>query len=127
LPYHILNVDSNDRIFIGNDAFKKDCNGLMDYCFDQILEIIQKLDEAKAQYYPVLFQITMKTANLLISNCLMTKKIESLINKMFKMADGYMTENNKTATEKITRNLINLTFESFKKKKESQATILQNY
>jgi len=38
---------------------------------------------------------------------------------MFKMADGYLTENNKTATEKLNRNQINLTFENFRKKKES--------
>jgi hypothetical protein len=26
LPYHIPNVDSNDRIFIGNEEFKRECN-----------------------------------------------------------------------------------------------------
>jgi len=34
LPYHIPNVDSNDRIFIGNEEFKREANQLMDYCFD---------------------------------------------------------------------------------------------
>jgi hypothetical protein len=41
----------------------------------------------------------------------MTKKIESFINKMFKMADGYLTEHQKlpvsAAGEKLTRNMIN--------------------
>jgi hypothetical protein len=40
-------VDSNDRIFIGNDDFKREANQLLDFCFDQVLEIIQKLDEVK--------------------------------------------------------------------------------
>lgn len=40
LPYHIPNVDSNDRIFIGNDDFKREANQLLDFCFDQVLEII---------------------------------------------------------------------------------------
>ena len=29
-------------------------------------------------------------ANLLIANCLINKKIETFINKMFKMADGFL-------------------------------------
>ena len=45
LPYTIANVDSNDRIFIGNEEFKRECNQLLDYCFDQVLEIIEKLNE----------------------------------------------------------------------------------
>ncbi len=57
LPYHIPNVDSNDRIFIGNEEFKRECNQLLDYCFDQILETIEKLNESKQSYLPVLFQI----------------------------------------------------------------------
>jgi predicted histidine transporter YuiF (NhaC family) len=34
LPYHITNVDSNDRIFIGNEDFKREANQLLDHCFD---------------------------------------------------------------------------------------------
>lgn len=34
LPYHVPNVDSNDRIFVGNDEFKRESNGLLDHCFD---------------------------------------------------------------------------------------------
>jgi hypothetical protein len=34
LPYHVPGVDSNDRIFIGNDDFKRECAQMMDYCFD---------------------------------------------------------------------------------------------
>lgn len=47
LPYRIPNVESNDQIFIGNDAFYNECNNLMDQCFEQILDIIQKLDAIK--------------------------------------------------------------------------------
>ena len=38
---------------------------------------------------------------------------------MFKMADGYLTENNNMSGEKINRNVINLTFETFRRKKEA--------
>lgn len=38
---------------------------------------------------------------------------------MFKMADGYLTENNKGQGEKLSRNVINSTFENFKKKKDA--------
>jgi hypothetical protein len=69
LPYHITNVDSNDRIFIGNDDFKREANQLLDFCFEQILDIIQKLDENKNSYNGVLFQICILSANTLIQNC----------------------------------------------------------
>lgn len=34
LPYHIPNVDSNDRIFTGNEEFRRECSQLIDFCFD---------------------------------------------------------------------------------------------
>lgn len=55
LPYHAPNVDSNDRIFIGNDDFKRESNQLLDFCFDQILEVIEKLNDVKTSYSGVLF------------------------------------------------------------------------
>jgi hypothetical protein len=64
----------------------------------------------------------MMVANLLIANCQMTKKTEGFVNKMFKMADGYLTEHNKLAPEKLNRNYINLSFEAYKKKKDVQAS-----
>ena len=56
----------------------------------------------------------------------MTKKVESFINKMFKMADGYLTEHQKMANanvglDRLSRNMINVTFENFRKKKEAYA------
>ena len=125
LPYHAPNVDSNDRIFIGNDDFRREANGLLDHCFDQILEIIEKLNEVKVSYFGILFQICILAANTLIAHCQMTKKVEAFINKMFKMADGYLTEHNKLPMsangEKLTRNMINNTYENFRKKKEAFA------
>ena len=91
----------------------------MDFCFDQILEIIEKLYDVKEQYYSALFYICLNTANTLIANCVFTKKIDSFINKVFKMADGYMTEHNKVSQEKLNRNYINSTYESYRKKKEA--------
>ena len=124
LPYHVPNVDSNDRIFVGNDEFKRESNGLLDHCFDQILETIEKLNEVKVSYFGVLFQMCILAANTLIAHCQMTKKIETFINKMFKMADGYLTEYSKLpvgAGERLTRNMINNTYENFRKKKEAYA------
>ena len=72
-----------------------------------------KLNLFKYNHYSIL------AANSLVQNCAISKKIDSFINKMFKMADGYMTENNKVSGEKINRNVINLTFENFRKKKEA--------
>jgi hypothetical protein len=91
----------------------------MDFCFDQILEIIEKLNEVKQSYYKDLFNIVMMTANLLIANSQFTKKVDTFINKMFKMADGFLTENNKASQEKLNRNYINVSYESYKKKKEA--------
>jgi hypothetical protein len=55
----------------------------------------------------------------------MTKKIEGYINKMFKMADGYLNEHNKISADKLNRNYINLSFETYKKKKEAYASSVQ--
>ena len=127
LPYHIVNVDSNDRIFIGNEDFKREANQLLDFCFDQVLEIIQKLDEVKQSHYGTLFQICLIAANTLIANCQITKKVETFVNKMFKMADGYLTEYQKmssasTGLDRPSRNMINVTYENFRKKKEAFAS-----
>lgn len=67
----------------------------MDYCFEQILGIIEKLDAIKEQYYPVLFVSCLDAANILISVCVISPKVNAFVNKMFKMADKYLSENNK--------------------------------
>jgi len=90
----------------------------MDYCFDQILEIIEKLNEVKLQYFKTLFEVCLEAANLLIAHCLFSKKVDTFINKMFKMADGFLGEYNKVSADKLSRNYINLTYESYRKKKE---------
>ena len=82
LPYRLQNVESNDQIFIGNDDFRQEAEGLMDHCFEQIMEIIQKLDEVKEQYYPVLFEACLDSANILIGNCQISGKVNNYINKV---------------------------------------------
>lgn len=121
LPYRIANVESNDQIFIGDENFQNDCNQLMDHCFEQILDIIQKLDAVKDQYYPVLFESCLDAANILIGSCNIQQKTGGFINKMFKMSDKYLSENNNSPTKKITlaRYRINLSYEAFRKKKEN--------
>ena len=67
----------------------------------------------------------MLSASVLIQNCsVSTKKISSMTNKMFKMGDQYLTEYNQSLgegrkSEHITRNYLNATFDSFKRKKEA--------
>jgi hypothetical protein len=87
--------------------------------------MIEQLNNVKAQHLHILFEITMMTANLLIANCLINKKIEGFVNKMFKMADGYLQEHNARSAEKLNRNYINNTFENYKRKKEAQSSLLQ--
>lgn len=40
-------VNGNDSIFIGNDEFVEKANQLMDYSFQQILDLITELNEKK--------------------------------------------------------------------------------
>lgn len=53
------------------------------------------------------------------------KQIGSFINKMFKMADGFMADYNARLPpnappqERLNRNFINKSFDAFKKKKEA--------
>lgn len=121
LPYRIPYVESNDQIFIGNDDFTQEAEGLMDHCFELIMETIQKLDETKEQYYPVLFDACLDSANILIGNCEIQGKVNGYINKMFKMSDKYLVEHNKLKGNdtELNRNYINSSYEAFRKKKEA--------
>lgn len=100
----------------------------MDASFAAVLEIITKLNDVKDQHLKELFILCINSANLLIGvGNTGTKQINSFVNKMFKMADQYMSEYNAKlpanapASEKLSRNMINRCFEIFKKKKDSQA------
>lgn len=99
----------------------------MDYCFDQILELVTQLNEKKdAKSFIDLHDICLMIANTLVGNCVIMKKIESFVNRMFKMTDGYLVEYNKLNTNApIGRNYINLTFEALKKKKDATASQAQ--
>lgn len=96
---------------------------MMDECFAAVLEKITKMNEDKDTYAKDLFNICLSSANLLIGvGNTGTKQVASFINKMFKMADQYMTAHNDKpnvpAHEKLSRNLINRSFDLFKKKKD---------
>ena len=59
------------------------------------------------------------------------KQIGAFINKMFKMADGFMTDYNSKLPanappyERLNRNQINKSFDAFKKKKEAAIAEVQ--
>lgn len=93
----------------------------MDHCFELIMEVIQKLDETKEQYYPVLFESCLDSANILIGNCEIQGKVNSYINKMFKMSDKYLVEHNKLKGNEtdLNRNWINSSYAAFAKRKEA--------
>jgi hypothetical protein len=89
------------------------------------LERITKLNEEKEVYAKDLFIICLSAANLLIGvGNIGTKPVVSFVNKMFKMADQYMSlyndklGENATPQDKLSRNLINKSFDLFKKKKD---------
>lgn len=99
---------------------------MTDFCFSQVLDVITKLNEQKQQYNGELFNLVLSSANLLISVANAgNKQISSFVNKMFKMADGFLTDFNARLPpsapphEKLNRNFINKSFDAFKKKKES--------
>jgi len=120
LPYTLANVDSNDKIFIGNDDFTREGNQLMDFLFDQVLDIVSKLNEVKSHNLVALHEICLMAANTLVAHCQLTKKVENFINKLFKMADGYVTEYNQVHADKKSKAYITKTYEAFKKKKDQQ-------
>ena len=125
LPYGVPYVNSNDTIFIGDEDFKREANQLMDFCFGEILEAITQMNDVKAQHLRELHWLCMLSANVIVQNCqVAAKKINSMTNKMFKMADGYLAEYNTQLgegrkTEHMTRNYLNQTFDSFKRKREA--------
>jgi len=120
LPYEVPGVDSNDKIFIGNEGFKREADQLLDYLFDQILEEIATLNEIKQQHFQQLHDICMDTASCLMINCALSKKIDNFINKLFKMADQYVTEHNSLNRDKqLSKVRITQTYESYKKKKDA--------
>ena len=126
LPYCVPFVNGNDQIFIGNDGFKTKANEVMDFCFAEILEFITSMNENKSEHLEALITICMIAANLLVSVCQVSvKKVSSFINKLFKMSDGYVNDlpdGPDSPKVKQIRTYINKTFDSFKRKKESEAS-----
>jgi len=68
----------------------------------------------------------MIAANLLVSVCQVTvKKVGSFVNKLFKMSDGFLNdlpEGAESAKGKQIRTYINKTFDTFKRKKDSETS-----
>ena len=99
---------------------------MIDFCFSQVLDTITRLNEQKNQYNGELFTLCLTSANVLIGvGNTGNKQIGAFINKMFKMADGFMADYNSKLPlnapphEKLNRNFINKSFDAFKKKKEA--------
>lgn len=91
-----------------------------------MLDTITRLNEQKNQYSGELFTLCLTSANVLIGVANAgNKQIGAFINKMFKMADGFLTDYNARLPanapphERLNRNFINKSFDAFKKKKEA--------
>ena len=82
----------------------------MDYCFSEILEAVTQMNDVKGQHLRELHLLCMLSANVLVQCCqVSSKKISSMMNKMFKMGDGYLAEYNtqlgeQRKAEHLTRN-----------------------
>ena len=98
----------------------------MDFCFQQILDMITSMNEQKQNHTEQLVMACMIAANLLVSTCAVsTKKVSSFTNKLFKMSDGYLNEiegGAESAKGKTLRLYINKTFDSFRRKKETESS-----
>ena len=107
------------------DEFTDEASRLVDFCFGEVLTTLTELNEKKSEYLPELFKLCISAANALIGvGNLQFKQINSFVNKMFKNADAFLTEHNDKpgVQEKLSRNLINRSFDVFKKKKEQAQT-----
>ncbi len=98
----------------------------MDYCFKEILDVITSLNEIKKDHLVDLFNICLLSSNVLIGHANYgTKQITMFTNKMFKMADMYLTEFNATLPPNsplmISRNYLNRSFALYQKKKAAAA------
>ena len=84
------------------------------------------MNENKAAHTEQLVIGCMIAANLLITTCQVSvKKISTFTNKLFKMSDGYLNEiegGAESVKGKQLRVYINKTFESFKRKKDAEAS-----
>lgn len=98
----------------------------MDFCFAELLEFITMMNETKGEHLEPLITICMIAANLLVTTCSVSvKKVSTFVNKLFKMSDGYVNDlpdGAESAKVKQIRIYINKTFDSFRRKKETEAS-----
>jgi hypothetical protein len=88
------------------------------------MEIINKLNDQKDDHLPTLLNMCLSSANLVTGcfNCGL-KSVSNFANKIFKMADQYLTKNAAKQDAQLNRELINKTFEAFEKKKDAAKLI----
>ena len=51
LPYHIINVDSNDEIYTKDEEFKQEASDIIESLMNQILEDISILEAKNDKFY----------------------------------------------------------------------------
>jgi hypothetical protein len=116
LPYHVINVDSNDEIFTKDETFKEDANTLLETCVTEILGEVSEMDSSLNKYdyddYEYLIVYCSRSAdyfNVFESS----KYTRGVISKMLQLAKNYIEHlkkyNRNIPQDKIARfnNFIN--------------------
>lgn len=96
LPYHVLNVDSNDEIFVKDENFRNEGQGLLESIINDILAGISDYDSKLNPYdyddYDFLFNFCLECAESFFSlfDIDSSKFSRSVVNKMKELAQKYL-------------------------------------
>ena len=88
LPYNINRVDSNDTIFLGDEAFISELETLLMETFDKIVNVMTELNSAEdRESQAILSKSITAMAACLAQNTNMSPNINKFISKMIKKAE----------------------------------------
>jgi hypothetical protein len=108
LPYHILNVDSNDEIFTKDENFRNEGQALLDQIISEILADISELDSKLSTHdfeeYEFLINYCIRCAESFSNLFETTKYSSNVTSKMLELAKNYlehMKKNNKSYSGEV--------------------------
>jgi hypothetical protein len=114
LPYHILNVDSNDEIFTKDEGFKSEGQTLLEQTINTLLEDISELDSKLATHdfeeYEFLLTFCVDCACCFSNLFEKSKYSNGVASKMLELAKSYLEhirKNNKSFSQEIIVRLNN--------------------
>lgn len=104
LPYHIVNIDSNDEIFTSDEAFKSEGNVLLENTVSDILadisEYDSKLSNCDYDDYEFLILFCLNCAENFSNIFEPTKYFQNVNNKLIELAQNYLENIKKNPTLK---------------------------